>query len=686
MTSVEEENKKISIEEIDLVNLDEKNNSNQQNNSEEINNLGSEGKKEKRIDKNEIEDLKDNTKNKDIKENKEILSYEVTDEKNNEKKTEKEKDEDEKDNKSENKEIKNKSEINSSQVNIGNQNHDNNKSDTKLKDSNNGDIENKNKNEDMIKDALSPSYSKISYRPSEYRSILQNIELAESDKLLLEKYTNCKSNSYKINNNDLYNNLSFIKRLTYNDQNSEEPKKVNYLTKYKYNTIEANPKQYLNDNYIRNSKTLLEYGNEKPKTYLERNNLIINDIGKDVNFSWDSLDYKPDKKIGRNNSEKILFNNSPFERDIINSYKSNKNDYNQGYIKSLKGDFSYKNNLKKENEDIKLHFNYLIDISRNPDKTRNLLNDTSLTNYHIPHTQSSIMKKYMPNYGIFDFHRYINYKSNLSSIPNININKYNKDIYSYDIKSKTINNNQNMNKNDAQYNNNISNNYNMNANNNNYKYVLNYENKNLNNTNTYSIINNNNKSLDKINNKINKENQNSLNQNNQSNKGNKNPFINKISNSKRISSNSLSIPKYNSKKYKSLLFDDDKKGSFVSDNKNSSQFFNNKLFQPNQNYPFQNNLNKNQNYDFITRNKKGGNFRANTKEIKKNSAPSDFYYNTLHRGYIPKTHYIGRNNKPQFSRTYQIDENKDMNNRKNLFYFSTIRRDLIDKNKRKSFK
>ena len=413
MTSVEEENKKISIEEIDLVNLDEKNNSNQQNNSEEMNNIESENKKEK-----SIEDINEN------KEKKEILSNE-NDEKNNEKKTEKEKDEDEKDNKSENKEIKNKSEINSSQVNIGNQNHDNNKSDTKLKDSNNGDIENKNKNEDMIKDALSPSYSKISYRPSEYRSILQNIELAESDKLLLEKYINCKSNSYKINNNDLYNNLSFIKRLTYNDQNSEEPKKVNYLTKYKYNTIEANPKQYLNDNYIRNSKTLLEYGNEKPKTYLERNNLIINDIGKDVNFSWDSLDYKPDKKIGRNNSEKILFNNSPFERDIINSYKSNKNDYNQGYIKSLKGDFSYKNNLKKENEDIKLHFNYLIDISRNPDKTRNLLNDTSLTNYHIPHTQSSIMKKYMPNYSIFDFHRYNNYKTNSSSISNIN--KYSND-------------------------------------------------------------------------------------------------------------------------------------------------------------------------------------------------------------------------------------------------------------------
>ena len=640
MTSVEEENKKIDIDEIDLVNLDEKNNSNQQNNSEEMNNIETENKKEK-----SIEDINEN------KEKKEILSNE-NDEKNNEKEKAKDEDEDGKDYKSVNKEIKNKSEIKSSQVNSGNQNHDNNnKSDKELKNDVNIDIEkeSKNKNEKMLKDALSPSYSKISYRPSEFRSILQNTELSESDKLLLEKYTNYKRNSFKIKNNDLSNNLSFIKRLTYNYQNSEEPKTLNCLSKYKNNTIEANPRQYLNNNYIRNSKTLLEYENEKPKTYLERNNLIINDIGKDFNFPWDNIDYKPDKKIGRNNSEKILFTNSLFERDITNSYKLNKNAYNQDYIKNLKGDFSNKNDLNKGNEDFKLNFNYSYNISRNPDKNSNLLNKTSLINYHIPHTQSSIMKKYMPNYSIFDFHRY-NY-------------------------------NQNMNNNDAQYNNNCK----MNDNNSNYKCVLNYENKNLNNTNTNYIINNKNKSLDKNIIKINQENQNSTNKINQSIKGNENPFINKITNSKRFSSNS-SIPKYNSKKYKSLLFNDDKKGSFISNNKNTAKNFNNKLFQPYQNYSFQNNLNKNPKYDLIIRNKKGGAFRDDKKEIKKNSSPSDFYYNTLHHGYNPKTQYIGRNSKPQFSKTYQIDENKELNNRKNLFYFSSIRRDLIDKNKRKSFK
>ena len=689
MTSFKEENKKKDIEEIDLEDLDEKNNSNQQNNSNEMNNIESESKKEKSLDRNEIGNLKDNTKSIDDidNENKEILSNEVTDEKNNEEKTEKSKDEDGKDNKVKNKEIKNKSEINNSQENSGNQNHDNNnnKSDTKLKDEFNDNIEKekKNKNQNMIKDTLSPSYSKISYQPSEYRSILQNIELNESDKLLLEKYSNCKSSSYKINNNDLCNNLSFIKRLTYNYQNPEEPKTINYLSKYKYNTIEASPKQYLNNNYITNSKTLLEYENEKPKTYLERNNLIVNDIGKNFNFSWDNIDYKADIKIGRNNSEKILFNNSPFERDIINLYKSNKNDDNQCLIKSLKRDFSNKNNLKKENEDFKLNFTYSFNISRNPDKNRNLLSNTSLTNYHIPHTQSSIMNKYMPNYSIFDFHRYMNYKSNSTSIPNIN--KYNKEFYNYENKSITNNYHQNMNNNDTRFiNNNNNSNYNVNADNNNYKCVLNYEYKNLNNDNINSIIHNTNKSLDKNNNKINKENQNNMNKSNQSIQGNENPFINKITNPKRFSSNSLSIPKYNSKKYKSLLFDDDKKDGFISDNKNSAKNFNNKLFQPNQNYPFQNNLNKNQNYDFITRNKIGEAFRNDKKEDKKISSPSDFYFNTLNQKYIPKTQIVGRNSRPQFLRTYQIDENKDMNNKKLLFYFSTIRRDLIDKNKRKS--
>jgi len=688
MTSVEEENKKIDIEGIDLENLDEKNISNQQNNSEEMNKVEFESKKEKSLDKNEIGNLKDNTKSKEDNENKEILSNEGTDEKNNKIKAAKAKDENEKDNKSENKEIKNKSELNSSQVNSGNLSEDNNNK--KLKDDNNGDIEKKNKNENKLKDALSPSYSKISYRPSEYKSILQNIELTESDKLLIEKYSNYKSNRNKINkinNYNLCNNLSFIKRLSYNYQTREEPRIVNYLSKNKYNTIEPIQNQNLNNNYISNLKNLLKNENEKTKTYLKRNNSIINDIGKDINFSWDNIYYKPDNKIEKNNSEKILFSNSQNGKDITYSYKSDKNDSNQGYINNLKEDYSRKSNLKNEKGDFNLTFNYSYNISRNQDKNRNLLNNTSLTYYHIPHTQSSIMTSYMPNYSIFDFNRYINYKSNSSSIPNKNINKYNKVIYSYNIQSINNNNyyNQNMNKNDIQYNNN---NYNVNTNYNNYKCKLhyNYENTNLNSINSNSIINNKDKNLVKNNNINNKENQNNINIRNQSVKDNEKTFINIINNSKRFPSNSLSIPKYNSKKYKSLLFDDDKKGSFILDNQNSEKYVNNKLFQPYQNYPFQNNLNRNQNYDFTIKNKKGGIFREDRKEINKNSSPFDVYYNSLLKEHIPRSQNIGRNSKPQFSRTYQINNNRDKNNRKYLFYFSTIRNDLIDKNKKKGFK
>ena len=690
MTSVEDENHQLDIEEINLENLEE-NNMNQQNNSEI---------------KKEIGDLKDNIKSKNDNENKEKLSNKVIEEKNKENKTDNEKDEEEEDNKIENKEIKNKSEINSSQVISGNQSYDNNnnniKSNTELKDEDGDDAEknNKNKNENIDKDILSPSYSNISYRPSEYRSILQNTELTESDKLLIEKYSNYKNNKTNVNNNDLCDYLGFTKKLAHNYQTLEEPKSINYLSKYKYNSIEATPKQYLKNNLLGKTKSLLENENEKPKTYLERKNLVINDIGKDVNFSWDNPNDKDDKKIEKKNLEKIIFNNSQIEKDITNSYKSNKNDDNQDFIKNIKEDYSNKRNLNKEDKGFNLNINYWYNIPKNFDKTMNLLNKTSLANYHIPHTQSSIIKKYIPNYSIFDFHRYNNYKStNSSSISSIN--KYNNDIQNIANKS-----NQNMN-NDSQYNNNNNNNkYNVNVNNNNYKSILNYENKNRNNKNTSSMINNSYKNLDNTNN-INKE--------NQSIKSNEKPFIN---NSKSIPSNSLFIQKNNSKKYKSLLYDAEKKSdkniekSFNNNsifNKNDIQnnlgqyYYKDKsvLLQPYQYYPFQtimqDNINQslNQNEDLIIRHRKGGAFRDNIKKVIINSSPSDFYYNTLHQEFIPKTRNIGKRNKPQFSKVYQIDKNKDskdidrdkdMNNKKHLFYFSTIRRDLINKNKSKSFK
>jgi len=682
MVSVEDENQQIDIEEINLENSEE-NNMNQQSYSGEMNNIESESK-------NKMGDLKDNIKSINDNENKEKLSNEAIDEKNKGNKTENAKIEDEEDNKNENKEIKNKSEINNSQVNNGNQNNDNNnnKSNTELKDEDGDDVESNNKNKNENKNILSPSNSNISYRPSEYRSIIQNTELTDSDKLLIEKYSNYKTNNYNINKYDLHNNLGFTKRLAHNYQTSEEPKTINYLSKYKYNSIEATPKQYLKNNYIGNSKSLLE--NEKPKTYLERKNLKINDIGKDANFSWNNLDDKDDKKIEKNNLEKIIFTNTKIEKDITNSFKSNKNDDNKDFINSSKRDYSNKRNLNKEDEDFNLNINYLYNVSRNSDKNNNLLNKTSLENYHIPHTQSSIKKKYMPNYSIFDFQRYNNYKSSSSTISNTN--KYSNDIQNIDNKlSKNMNN-------DSENNNN---NFNVN-NNNNYKSILNYKN----NKHINSFLNNN-KSLDSINNIINKENQNIINKLNQSLKSNEKTFLNKSNNSKSIPSSSLFIPKSNSKKYKSLLFNAEKKSSSIYENKNNNniqnslgQYYNknrSELLQPYQYYPFQtifqDNLNQNQNEELIIRHRKGGAFRDDIKEVIINSSPSDFYYNTLHQEFIPKTKNIGRKIKPQFLKVYQIDKNKgnqnrdkDLNNKKLLFYFSTIRMDLVNKNKSKSFK
>ena len=679
MASVEDDNNQIDLDEIDLKSLEKNSDLNLQNNSEEMYNIESESKDENLY-------LKDNIEKKNDNENKEILFNEVIDEKYKENKEENIKDEVEEDNKRENNEVKNKSDIKKSINQSFDYNDNKNNIEIKNEDDDQAEKNYKYKISNMIKDNLSPSNSNASYRPSEYRSILKNTILTESDKLLIEKYTNYNINHYKINNNDLYYNLGFTKRLPHNYQTLDEPKTVNYLSKYKYNSIEGIPKQSFKNNYIHNSISLLENENEKPKHYVIGNKLIINDIEKDTNFSLNKLDNKDDKKIEKNNLEKIIFTNSQIEKDKNNSNKSDKNDDIQDFNKSLKGDYSNKRNLNKEDEDFNLNINYSYNIPRNSDMNQNLLCKTSLSNYHIPHTQSSIIKKYTSNYSIFDFHRYNNYKSNSSLISNIN--KYSNNIQNID--NQNIDN-QNIN-NDSQYNN--------------FKSILNYENKNINNKYTNFMVNKNDKSLDNTNNIINKENQNNI---NQSIKWNEKSFINKINNSKCIPSKTLFIPNNNTKRFKSLLFDTEKKSSFISEHKNNSyadksDIQNNlgqnyykkrtELLQPYQYYPFQtiiqDNLNQNQiqNDDLIIKHRKGGAFRDNIKEVIINISPSDFYYNTLHQEYIPKIKNIGRKIKPQFSNDNKENQDsyKALNNNKCLFNFSTIRRDLINKNKSKKFK
>ena len=188
----------------------------------------------------------------------------------------------------------------------------NNKNKTDINEEN---IIKKEKEDIKINNNLYPAYHTYGYRVSEYKSFSNTTDLSETDKFLIDKYD--KYNNYRVDSDIFYNNYGFAKKLTYNYQTSE---KENLNNKGKLLT---SPKIYFNNNQSNNLNYLLKNDKEniEPKTYLEKNNIRINNIGKDINFT--NIGINEDKL--NITSQNDINNNSPFQKNITYSLSSSLN-------------------------------------------------------------------------------------------------------------------------------------------------------------------------------------------------------------------------------------------------------------------------------------------------------------------------------------------------------------------------
>jgi len=225
--------------------------------------------------------------------------------------------------------------------------------DIQIEDSNNinnnmNDINTENKSQ-IKKDNINNNY-RYNYQPSKYNSLLDKKELGPDDRKILEKYNN---------------NYDYKSRLTY-DYFNNYPCYNNYQSsnKYKYNSLCDYPTR---NNYLLNN----DYS--KP-TYLERNNLGIQDYAKDVP-----------------------------------SYKKN------NYQRPLNFTYTYCLQTSKDKYDYGLKKDY-------PD---NLLQNTKLENYYNPNSTSKYQyQRYFKNESLENDKKNENNiaNSNLSNENNININ------------------------------------------------------------------------------------------------------------------------------------------------------------------------------------------------------------------------------------------------------------------------
>jgi hypothetical protein len=269
-------------------------------------------------------------------------------------------------------------------------------------------------------------------------------------------------------------------------------------------------------------------------------------------------------------------------------------------------------------------------------KFPNLLQNTTLEQYHVPRTQYSIKKSpsfEASNYSPFDYVKYkinndyktiepiLNDNNDINETKNTNVyntlrttrsfvgnNKHNDTTRKLNLKCNTIdydkdNDNNNININSKTFNN--------------YKYIEKNKNKNENN----------------------------LDYKNNPNK-NKNAFR---YNYFRKKNNEIEPYHYNT--YRTILEDNSKN-----------------------------------NDDIIIKNNRTGAVKDEKDEIIISTSPTDFYYNTLHEDYIPKTATIPKKSNSCFNRVYPMLSNNDCNsrNKNNLFSYSSIMAELIHKNKNKN--
>ena len=435
MNSIEdEENQPIEIEEniIDIENLNEdSNNKNEQNDK-----LDNSNDKNENIKNEEEGENKQNEKFEDYEVGEEEIIEQQNEEINN--LTSQEKDYHEKENE--------KKEENNNNENINNIKNDiiKEKNESEIKELNKIDVNTNNEK----KNEKNNSNNYYSYKPSEYKSILLNTDLTETDKLLLEKY----NNNYNIGDNNINYNYDFNK---YNYHTIDEPKSSYFSPYNKCNYYGKYQQIYSNNIYKNDLNYLIKNEKKDYNSFLEKNYLKDND--KDKNSYLSNNQIKDDKIDENENLSSI--NLSP-KLNLTYSILYSKIDDNRNNFKmkdyDVEKEYSNNNFLEKNNVDLNNKYSYNIPKNYSP-RTKNLLKNTSLENYHIPHTQYSYKKKPLSKYSPFDFDRlkittnYTNNSSNLNNNNNrldknfnqskeLNISKdnsYNNILSSFDDKNKS---------------------------------------------------------------------------------------------------------------------------------------------------------------------------------------------------------------------------------------------------------
>ena len=462
-------------------------------------------------------------------------------------------------------------------------------------------INNKNESNNII-----DNNNEIKDQKNNFKEIYETVnEIKEKDK---EEEINNLNNYKNINKeNNIKNEKNNIKH-----KEENERKEINNITNNLLENNMTNIKKNENNNLINSSYSHYSY---KPSNYksLINNDLDLSDTDKFILEKYNKTNnkkyynynsYKNDlkeEKIGENNLNKNLFYNRKYEKNCFNECECDFNP-NNNYLYNIPKLYSY--------------------------KTYSLLNKTSLNNYHIPHTQSSIKKgpKYISQFG---------FGTNI-------VNYNNNDFYNSISKYKSNDNISKIGKNSFDK---------------------------TNNSESYNFINLNNPNNLYINDKdIKRDNL---------NKNNNNIFNYK----KEIEKNNLNNNRNNN------IFEYDKK--IERDNLNNRKndieedfLKKEELCEP---YQYQTLIKKNSNlkdYSLINENKKEINNRNYLHDKIISISPTDFYYNTLHDIDFRNIQNTPVKYKPNSFRTYEIDS-KNVNIKNNLMSYSSIMRNLILKNKNK---
>ena len=236
-----------------------------------------------------------------------------------------------------------------------------------------------------------------------------------------------------------------------NGEIKEEKNNYKIINETKNKNQDNNKKEEENYNNLSSNENINDEKNSKKEINIIANNLDENNIiDKNKNENNNSIRPSSSHYSYISSNYKSLINNDFNLSDKFLLEKYNNNNYNKYYNYSFKKYLNknigcnnyYQNNISYKNKNdcnLNLNNDYLYNIPKVfPSNADNLLKNTSLENYHIPHTQSSMKKG--PGYSIYRFdldRNKKNYDDSLIDKANNYIFSFNREKYS---NSNCINN------------------------------------------------------------------------------------------------------------------------------------------------------------------------------------------------------------------------------------------------------